>query len=297
MLGRAHRYSRSCAPASGFTLIELLVVIAVVSILLAILLPSLRVARANARRVVCAARLKQWGVAFECYAAENLSRWPHCDGLDRQDPPDPHHPDFAPPDAPPHDLADWHGWVDVLPPMIEHTPWRRFQDYEHPGPKTFYQCPSARLARPLTLYRYYPLRSGYFSYAMNSCLELDLNAWPPPGGSDYPMPSFLDTSRLWHPPRVVLLFDQLLDVYKGYDATTPYRDAGKHCGSYPIAFSARHPRNGSALGGNILFSDGHVGWQESVWKADWGEWDVGHQQGPPRDDPNWYPYPVEMAPP
>ncbi|MFH1745830.1 MAG: type II secretion system protein [Planctomycetota bacterium] len=278
--------------SGGFSLVELLVVIAVTAILLGILLPSLSVARQQAKTVVCAARLRQWGIAFDCYAAENNAFWPHCDGLDRQDPPDPTNPDYHEPNISPADLADWHGWVDVLPPLISMKSWRYFGIGEHPREKTFYQCPTARVSRPLTLYRYYPLENGYFSYAMNSCLELDENTRPPPDGVNN-MPSFLDTSKIVRPAQVVLLFDQLLDVYKGYDGTAPYRNAGKYCGSYPIAFAARHARAGSTLGGNILFCDGHVSWQRSVWKDDWGEWDIGLQQGPPRSDENWYPYPAE----
>ncbi len=278
----------------GFTLIEVLVVVAIISILLSILLPSLRAARDQAKCVVCAARLKQWGLAFECYAAANKGVIPHCDGLDREDP-DPNNPDVIPPYAMPWTVANWHGWVDLLPPMIDYQAWRYYKKWEHPRENTFYQCP---MARPVGDSDYIRERQkyGYFSYAMNSCLELDESTWPPPGGTDYPMPSFLDTARIFCPQRVVLLFDQLLDPNKGYGGSTPCDDPGQHCGSYPIAFSARHARGGSKLGGNILFCDGHVAWQRTVWKPEWDDWNIGLQQGPPRNDPNWYPYPVDRAP-
>jgi len=285
MLHWTYRRKKHVVRPGGFTLIELLVVISIIALLMAMLAPALRTARAQAKQVVCGVRLKQWGVAFSCYSAEYGAVWPHSDGLDRG--PD----DINDPDISQEDLADWHGWVDVLPPMINLKPWRQFPDNEHPGQSTFYQCPTAELSEPTSLYSYYPERDGYFSYAMNACLELDENAWEPPDGVGYPMPSFLDTTRIVCPQRVVLLFDQLLDVRKGYDGTAPYRSAGQHCGGYPIAFSARHVRSRSKLGGNILFCDGHVGWQKTVWAEEWGDWQIGRQQSPPRSDPNWYPYP------
>jgi len=55
----------------GFTLIELLVVVAIIALLLAILLPSLAGARAEGRRGVCLANLKQIGLATTMYLDEN----------------------------------------------------------------------------------------------------------------------------------------------------------------------------------------------------------------------------------
>lgn len=56
---------------AGFTLIELLVVVAIIAVLIAILLPSLGRAKANAMRVKCAAVLKQWGMIMNIYAQDN----------------------------------------------------------------------------------------------------------------------------------------------------------------------------------------------------------------------------------
>jgi prepilin-type N-terminal cleavage/methylation domain-containing protein len=61
---------------TGFTLIELLVVIAIIALLMAILLPSLRKARNQARAVVCQSNLKQWGATLALYAEENKGRLP-----------------------------------------------------------------------------------------------------------------------------------------------------------------------------------------------------------------------------
>jgi len=290
MHGDAYRARIRNRSGAAFTLIELLVVVATIAMLLAMLMPSLRAARERAKEATCAARLQQWGLAFAAYANENRGFWPHCDGLDRQAP-DPANPDQPPPNAPPWVVADWCGWVDVLPPLIGWERWRDYPPNRHPDQTTFYHCPMGELLQK-DEYDYKPLRNGYFSYAMNSCLELDESCWPTPDRIGWPMPSFLDTGKIVWPAQVVLLFDQLLDPSKGYDGNYECDSAGEHCGGYPIAFSARHRRGGSKLGGNILYADGHVQWQETVWRRWWGEWQIGQQQSPPREDTNWYPYPL-----
>jgi prepilin-type N-terminal cleavage/methylation domain-containing protein len=59
------------ARSFGFTLIELLMVIAIVSLLVAILLPSLSVARASAQRTRCAGNLHNLGLAWQTYLHDN----------------------------------------------------------------------------------------------------------------------------------------------------------------------------------------------------------------------------------
>jgi prepilin-type N-terminal cleavage/methylation domain-containing protein/prepilin-type processing-associated H-X9-DG protein len=54
----------------AFTLIELLVVIAIIALLLSVLLPALRRAKASARSVVCRTRLKSLALANTTYAAK-----------------------------------------------------------------------------------------------------------------------------------------------------------------------------------------------------------------------------------
>jgi prepilin-type N-terminal cleavage/methylation domain-containing protein len=60
----------------GFTLVELLVVIAIIALLMAILLPALGRARASARRVVCANRIRQTMIAVMAYADFNKDTLP-----------------------------------------------------------------------------------------------------------------------------------------------------------------------------------------------------------------------------
>ena len=59
-----------------FTLVELLVVIAIISILMAMLLPSLKAARDLAKRTICSTNLKQFGSAYTSYHDDNMSCYP-----------------------------------------------------------------------------------------------------------------------------------------------------------------------------------------------------------------------------
>jgi prepilin-type N-terminal cleavage/methylation domain-containing protein len=58
------------ARRGGFTLVELLVVISIIALLISILLPSLRKAREQGKRVKCAAHLSSFGKGFFGYASE-----------------------------------------------------------------------------------------------------------------------------------------------------------------------------------------------------------------------------------
>ena len=60
---------------NGFTLIELLVVIAIIALLLAILIPSLKKVKEQAKMVICKTNLHQWSLTFEMYANDNEGKF------------------------------------------------------------------------------------------------------------------------------------------------------------------------------------------------------------------------------
>ena len=76
--GRMRRAGRgTMVTGRGFTLIELLVVVAIIAVLVALLLPALGQARTLARSAVCMANLRQLGLVFDQYAADNNDRLPY----------------------------------------------------------------------------------------------------------------------------------------------------------------------------------------------------------------------------
>ncbi len=62
--------------ANGFTLVELLVVIAIMALLIGIILPTLSVAREQAKTVACLSNLRQLAVAAHAYCAQSGGRYP-----------------------------------------------------------------------------------------------------------------------------------------------------------------------------------------------------------------------------
>ena len=65
---------------TGFTLIELLVVISIITLLMAILLPTFQRVRNQARALVCQTNLKEWGTVLALYVDENEGRLPILSG-------------------------------------------------------------------------------------------------------------------------------------------------------------------------------------------------------------------------
>lgn len=65
----------------GFTLVELLVVVAIITILVALLLPTITQARFSARLAICKSNLRSFGTALSSYAGDYRAWYPHPDNI------------------------------------------------------------------------------------------------------------------------------------------------------------------------------------------------------------------------
>jgi prepilin-type N-terminal cleavage/methylation domain-containing protein/prepilin-type processing-associated H-X9-DG protein len=93
---------------AGFTLVELLVVLAIVGLLVALLLPALQIVRESARRMTCAAKLRDLGVAMNAFYASH-GHFPS--GSESK--PDPRQPNT------PHNFFRWSALAHLTPYLEE----------------------------------------------------------------------------------------------------------------------------------------------------------------------------------
>lgn len=209
--------------SSPFTLIELLMVVAIITVLLAILLPSLHNAKDSARAIVCGSNLKQLGIALSAYASSY-------DGF-----------------CPREDLDNggcgttWMGKIipEYLPPLSSSTP-----SSEGENTSLTLQCP---LVAPLTAY-------WMSCYALNFNLS-GLRKSPAAADSWEPK---IRLNRVRNTAALMLAMDGVKNTYR---RLTPdditYTNAGIYVnltGSPKGERICRHPQ----ISANVLYCDGHV---------------------------------------
>lgn len=129
---------RTAAPA--FSLVELLVVVSIVALLMAILMPALRRARDEAKRVVCMANLHVFGIGVQSYASEYHGVLPW-EG-------------YAEGDRPIRHLGEWEDtsqWFNAAPQSAGYPPYVDMQKAHDAGRKrlpkdgdrSFFVCPKS----------------------------------------------------------------------------------------------------------------------------------------------------------
>ena len=145
---------RSC----GFTLIELLVVVAVIALLISILLPSLAAARAQAERVLCASRLRQWGIALRFYLDE-FNDWLPTEG-----------------NANATSIVQDGTWYNELPPYVKAPKYRDYANVDSGSLRELDErYPRIHIWICPTKFKHKNVTSGsnknQFHYAMNGVLD------------------------------------------------------------------------------------------------------------------------------
>lgn len=228
-----HRPLRNHEPR-GFTLLELLVVIAIIAILAGLLLPALAKAKGVARRTQCLSEIKQWGLAFQCYADDSegwlpregyhtggevwLNNWAQVQNNKSAD-----------------------VWYNALSNYISHPP---ASTYARPAGRSgfyekasFFHCPSARLPSDTRSPSY---QMAIFSRAMNSQLIIQPR-------------SRILLGEVKKTSATILLMDNLLDEEK------PVVDAqAKDNLGQPSAYANRFAGRRHLRTGNLGFCDGHA---------------------------------------
>jgi prepilin-type N-terminal cleavage/methylation domain-containing protein/prepilin-type processing-associated H-X9-DG protein len=209
---------------AAFSLIELIVVIGIIAILMAFLLPALRVARESARTVQCASQLRQIGFAIQQYANANAGKTPAW-AVRHEWPDDPWPQEF---------MGEWTGpgW----PILIE-----RYLGQNPGGP--IWNCPSWRDEQR---------RVNYFLGAHWMRVQTPLHRSIPMSrirnSTTYVFAGECTAEEYYPPPY-------------GTDTSSEFEDIDKDDGAIPCLRFFGDPMGGFNMhrqGNNVLFADNHV---------------------------------------
>lgn len=225
----------------GFTLIEMLLVVAILSLLIALLLPSLAHSKHVAQTVVCASNVGQIYKAAFHYAHANLNLLPNSRQVD-------HNPMPVPEPTP-----KWVAWVGDNYTNIDKV--RQGTLYSYMGKnEAAYLCP-VFVATPRSLWLS-PTAKPVFSYTMN---EYTGNSWNGKAGIRW-------INRAQEPSKLLLFSEENPWKIAGM-STAAINNGALGVGSYGAAgsitdcISTYHfPANNemTAGSGNVAFFDGHV---------------------------------------
>jgi prepilin-type processing-associated H-X9-DG protein/prepilin-type N-terminal cleavage/methylation domain-containing protein len=238
-----HTISSDARRSKAFTLVELLVVIGIIAVLISLLLPAMSRARESARSARCMSNLRQMGVGFAAYVAENRG-WHIAKGHVRVnapgDPPYPHSP----------------FWARVLAKQLHLKYTYEINDPEHLNfdanqvmmlwggrDNGIFQCPTEQ-SLFYSIYGQWPTTNSYGfngGYSFGRCLGLDDGwndaVWGETWGR-------VRVNKIKKPAEIIVVgdivvFNQWAEVY-GHITT--------------FALLAKYHNNAA----NYLFGDGHV---------------------------------------
>ena len=223
--------SPSCRPRRtrrAFTLVEVLSTVGLISVLVAMLLPTLSSARAQANRTACLSNMRQLAIAFTLYLNDNGGRFPR---------------------PAQHLVPKPEDWIWYQPDRdrecgaIARYASRPFD----PG---LYRCPAddaaSHPAQPSILLGAPPLRYQY-SYTVN---EYICRLWPN---------QTLRISQVRNPSEKILLIDEsAATIDDGCWAWQPNQGGGKNVLSNRHDRKAEDPKHADAGRGNVAFADGHA---------------------------------------
>jgi prepilin-type N-terminal cleavage/methylation domain-containing protein/prepilin-type processing-associated H-X9-DG protein len=212
----------------AFTLVELLVVIAILSILAALLLPTLGKARKIAQASVCTSNAKQIGFAFECYLSDNKSIYPP--GLWGSSL-----------------WANWkYSWMAIIAPYVGMDLGHGQTGWEAIPKDSIFWCPPTLKYNP----------AGIFA----SCYGYNSNAF---GSVGYGSTSYygVATSSPVRSSQIKQHSQQLVVADAWYHDSTPdYRTQGRYILDYQDYLCFRHNRKA-----NTLYADCHVKAEDQKW--------------------------------